>query len=251
MGTSPVGHRGDGALSQTPQRGPDLSGSGTRLLGPVLVGGPAIVENYIWSLPSSPRGNALHALVSNTAHNNPGFDVLAAARISEVKTFGASTKVRSVVSGVRRGAGQIVRKTAPLFNELEKEVVAVFPTGTGATRLTLAEEALTGTRYASQVAVRAATGLPGTGILLKALPPLGAWLSVGQFESDMEHGEWGAAVGSGTAFTAGAITTAAMAGSFIKGGLPRLLAIASPLIWKEVSRGWLAQDTAEGRGWRR
>ena len=176
-------------------------------------------------------GNIIHAIISNMAHDNPGFDVLLKDKIQEVKSIAATTK--GVKQAVRRGARQIVNKTAEEFQSLEKEVVAVMPSGTGKTRIAEAKTALAD--Y-DDVAAKAATGLPGAGQLVKGLAPVGAVASTLEFRQDVKSGDLRSAVGSGTAAASGGLATASLAAPLFASGLPSLPPAAAAL--GSFSLGW-------------
>jgi RHS repeat-associated protein len=215
---------------------PNAAHEVSQIAGRVAATVQATVESGIWSIADPTlRGAILHKVVQNTPHNNPGFDVDLGEKIQELKTISAQTK--NIAAPVQKGAKQLkgVATTAA------KEVTVVMSPGTGANKLAIARNALNRSTGAREAGVRVGsvrTGVPGAGQLVKVLAPVGTIVSAAEFYGNVREGDWQQAVGSGTAFTAGALETASLASPLVTGGLTSFPPVAGVI--GAFSLGWTA-----------
>ena len=205
-------------------------------------GGLSVVEQSHWAMSPTAGGKALHRMFENMPGNNPGFDRrVGSSAIEELKTIRGNVKLSSITSAVRKGATQLTRKAAAIYDGFAKTVIVHMPSGTSPQRLRHAEAALAGTEVAKKVAVTARTGLPLTRLasrtLAKGLPFVGALASAYELSRDLERNDWINAVGSGTGLVSGLFAISAILVPVIIGtGIP--LALPAAALFGAISLGW-------------
>ena len=186
----------------------------------------AILEGAIWGVGDPTlRGKLIHAITENTDAFNPGFDILTSNKVISVKTIGAETK--NVAKKVQEHAIDLVRKTESQYQNLQKELSVVLPTGSSRKQIETAEKALRRSRIAKGIPVKVGTGLHGIpGKLIKVLAPIGFVTSAIDFGDDLARGDVTSAVSSGTAAVAGGLETVALIAPVLEVSLTALPPVA-------------------------
>jgi RHS repeat-associated protein len=173
-----------------------------------------VYESAIWRLSSVvERGDIFHGMMMTLSRDNFGYDVRPFTNvITEIKTIGPETTLKSARGAVQAAARQLERGTQALVQEegiakaiIQREVQALVPTGTAPERIQKITNALSNV-HRENMEVSVISGLPGRlGIASKIAGPIGAALSLWLLSENVEHGQWLSAVSSATGFASSSL----------------------------------------------
>ncbi len=134
--------------------------------------------------------------------------------VQQIKSTYVRRVARIVVNATEDARDFIMANPAHAMKEAQ--AVLLMSTGTPGSVVRTAEGAVAAAAGAT-AAPKVLTGLPGPGIALKALAPIGAALSVAALPEDIRTGDFSAALTDAASFAAGSMETGAMALSALGG----------------------------------
>lgn len=168
------------------------------------------VERFLGNTGSA----AINRLTGSLGRYAADADRATSTVVQQIKSTSNFRKIAQITRDATRDAARFIAGDASYAGRAAQARIVV-PTGTPATAIDAAQNALSGLKKAipgSVAAPKVTSGLPGVGgIALKALAPLGAALSAQALGEDIAKGDVAAAVSDGAGMVAGGLETFALA----------------------------------------